>query len=1125
MIPGRTESGPESAGGSGGDSEQLESERRDRKKRGRRNGSVARWVRIVSTAMTGTSRRGGVDMYGSLGSRRLRANNLTDRRRTKRGRPLVFAVMVVAVMVAGCATSQGTGVGRLAEAGSAAAATGLTPTLRAESELSDADRSWIEETLAAMTVEERAAQLVMVWISGGYGSDTNAELAQVEELVREEGIGGVVISVGTPWGYAMRLNRLQRAAETPLLVTADFEAGPGFRVSGIYALPHMIGMGGATHLPPQMAFGAADNDSLVYEAGRLTAIEARALGVHLTFSPVVDVNNNAANPIINTRSFGEDPERVATLGAEWIRGARDGGLMTTAKHFPGHGDTGTDSHVALPVIPGDRARLDSIELVPFQRAIDEGVDAVMTAHVAAPGILGAGAPPATMSPHFMTTVLREDLGFDGVLFTDALDMGAIVDGYGHDEAALLAFEAGSDVLLMPGDPRGAIEAVTAAVRSGRVSPGRLEASVRRLLTLKARAGLHVAARVGPEALPSRVATAEHLAFAATAARRSITLPRDFARVLPLAERPASGEPGEPNVESAPSAILSVTYARSNDLAAGRSFDAALRQYRRVHSVRVGPDTHNSVYDSLARQADRSSYDVVLVSAYAQPGAARGGLDLPESIASFFAQVEAGGNQAVLISFGSPYLLTSVPDVGTYMVAWGGADALQRAAADALLGHAPITGRLPISLPPWHERGAGLDRPIGARQPDAAANQDLRSGDPVEKVQDSGMDPWGLARVDRIIESAIAEGVTPGAALAVGRCEGLVRLRGYGNLDWDSDATETAPVTPETLYDMASLTKVVGTTTAVMGLVANGDVALDDPAVRYLPEWAGSWKERITIKQLLTHQSGFPPFRPFWRDHEGPEEYRTAIAALDPDYEPGTRTVYSDIGFMSLAYIVEAVTGEAFDSYLERTLFEPLGMDATGFNPTDPSAAAPTEVDTVFRHRHVRGEVHDENAWAHGGVAGHAGLFSTAGDLAKFARWILSVSGAECGDDDEAAPAGLPPVQTVQEFTRRAAPESSRALGWDTPSGRSSSGRLFGWQSFGHTGFTGTSFWVDPQLDLFVVLLTNRVNPTRAERGHIPLRRAVHDAVAASVTDRTVEPRTASPPVEAIPGQDQRGSSN
>ncbi|MXW66568.1 MAG: serine hydrolase, partial [Gemmatimonadales bacterium] len=940
-------------------------------------------------------------------------------------------------------------------------------------------RAWVDETLAGLSLRERVAQLVMVWMSGGYAPSDDEEFTRIESLVRDDAIGGIVISLGTPLGYAARLNRLQASADVPLLVAADFESGAGFRVSGVYALPNMLEMPGATVLPPAMALGAADDEDYAYSAGRITGIEARALGVHIAFAPVLDVNNNPANPIINTRSFGEDPERVAALGAAFIRGAHEAGLLATAKHFPGHGDTGTDSHVALPVIPGDRARLDSLELVPFRRAIAEGVDGVMTAHVAAPGILGAGAPPATLSPYFMTDMLRDDLGFDGVLFTDALDMAAIADDYGASEAAIRSLEAGSDVLLMPREPLRAIAAVVGAVRSGRLTAERIEASVRRVLELKARARVHEGAEVDPDAISRLVGTQWHESFARGVAARSITLVRNEAGAVPLESR----------------SVLSVTFAGQNDLAAGRVFNRELGRSVRVRRARIGFDTHPAVYDSLLRRA--RSVDAVIFSAYVRPGAASDSTDLPEEVRGFFDRLDAAGRTPVLVSFGSPYLLNSVPEAETYLIAWGGADASQEAAALALLG-APISGRLPISLPPRHALGDGLT---------VGGSPEARSPEAGSPEADVGMDGDSLARVDRIIDAAIRDGATPGAVLAVGRGDRIVRLRGYGNLDWASSATLPAgtAATDSSLYDLASLTKVVATTTGVMQLIDSGRLSLDTRIGEHLPEWSRGWKRDVTVRHLLTHQGGLPPFLPFWRTLRGEEAYREAFAALEPDYEPGEDgdpTVYSDIGFMTLGFLIEEVSGQPLDYYLHESVFRPLGMTETWFEPPRSlhRRTAPTEVDTVYRHRHVHGEVHDENAHALEGVAGHAGLFSSARDLSKFAAWILAA--AREGRDRP----GLPSPETVARFTARAAPASSRALGWDTPSGRSSAGDYFGEEAFGHTGFTGTSFWVDPELDLFVVLLTNRVNPTRDNRKHIALRRAVHDAVATSIRDQPVRPR-------------------
>ncbi|NNM05077.1 MAG: hypothetical protein HKO65_08245, partial [Gemmatimonadetes bacterium] len=292
-------------------------------------------------------------------------------------------------------------------------------------------KEWVENTLSSLTLRKAIGQLIVPWMSGAYTSETGPEFREFARYVEEGGIGGVVISIGLPHTYGAKLNSLQALAEVPLLVSSDFEnGGPGMRINHSYALPTLLPQGGGTSFPPTMAFGAIGEDRFAWEYGRVTALEARAVGVHLNFAPVLDVNSNPLNPIINTRSFGEDPGDVARLGAAYLAGAAEGGLLTTAKHFPGHGDTKTDSHIALPIVDADRDRLEALELIPFRRAVEEGVDAVMTAHVAVPKVLGPGGPPATLSPFFLTELLRGDMGFDGLLLTDAIRMGAISDGYG-----------------------------------------------------------------------------------------------------------------------------------------------------------------------------------------------------------------------------------------------------------------------------------------------------------------------------------------------------------------------------------------------------------------------------------------------------------------------------------------------------------------------------------------------------------------------------------------------------------------------------------------------------------------------------------------------------------------------
>ncbi len=980
----------------------------------------------------------------------------------------------------------------------------------------DAQR-WVEETLQSLTLEQLVGQLVIEWIPGGYVSPSSPDFEPLERWVVQDGIGGVSPSIGTPHAYVAKLNALQARAQIPLLVTADFEnGGPGMRINGSYALPSMLPQGGGTAFPPTMAFGAIGDERFAYEYGRITAAEARASGVHLLFAPVLDVNNNADNPVIASRSFGADPDLVARLGAAFIRGAKQGGAYTTGKHFPGHGDTSVDSHIGLPVIQADRARLDSLELVPFDLAIQEGVDAIMTAHVALPNVLGPDGPPATLSPEILTGLLRADLAFDGVLFTDALTMRAITDAYGIGEASVRAVVAGADVILSPKDVPAAIGAVVEAVRQGRLTRVRLENSARRLLEMKAELGLHQNRFVSLDAVDEVVGSGAHLAFADSAATRSITLVRDDASLVPFSA-------------DAPVQTVHVRYARSSWLWASRAFSQGLlERVPGAREVRLDERSDDAAYAAAADAV--AAADRVIVSVYVPPSVGSREDALPEALRALVNET-AASRPTVLISFASPYLVRALPDVSSYLVAWGDREVPQRAALRAIFGEDAISGRLPIPIPPLAQMGDGLDRAktttrvatrtvddplvaagIVARGDRRAFGQDQSIADPASV----GMSAEGLARVDSIIVAALADSAASGATVAIGRHGRLVSLSAFGELAYGSGR----PVTTTSLWDMASVSKVVGTTTAAMMLVGDGSLDLDAPVVSYMPWWSrgDDRKNQITVRQLLLHRTGLPPFRRWFYDIAGVTAYKAAAADEPLDLDPGVETIYSDIGIMTLAWVIEEVAQQSLDDFLSDRLWQPLGMRESRYRPdaTLRPRIAATEMDTTWRHELVWGRVHDENADAMGGVAGHAGLFSTAVDLSVFARMMLN-GGSSPSCRPGAVPGEPCPVARADEqrlverdvlemFTTRYDDTSTRALGWDTPSERSSGGDYISAGAFGHTGYTGTSIWLDPELDLWVILLTNRVHPTRENQKHIPLRRAVHDAAVLAITGQTIQKR-------------------
>ena len=559
-----------------------------------------------------------------------------------------------------------------------------------------ASQLWTDSVLATMSIRQKVAQMVWPFMLGDYAPTDAPAWRQLEQLAAQEQVGGFIVSVGSPLDIATKTNALQRASRVPLLFSADFETGAGFRVRGGYFVPNAIDLGGATVFPLQMALGASRDTALAYEVGRVTATEGRALGIHVSFGPVLDVNNNPANPVIGARSFSEDPRLTARLGASLVRGVQEHGMMATGKHFPGHGDTETNSHLELSTVTASRARLDSVELVPFRAAIDAGVGAIMTYHGILPALDSSGVP-ATLSPRVLTELLRDSLAYRGVLITDAMDMIGVLRQFGAPEAARRAVSAGADVLLMPSDVPGTIDAVVAGVRDGRYTEERINASVRRLLELKRRFGLDRMRYVSLDSVRAVVGDTTHLAVARRMAERGIVLVKDSLRSVPLAPQRSLR-------------VLSITYARRTDLGAGVGFNIELRRgYESMRSEFVSSDDAAPDLRRVLMMAD--SVDVVVVGSYVNISSTTATAGAPRAFLDFIAQLRSRAARVVLISFGTPYLLQQAPSASSYMIAWGPSQASQQAAARALLGTNAITGKLPISLLPFASRGAGEERVV------------------------------------------------------------------------------------------------------------------------------------------------------------------------------------------------------------------------------------------------------------------------------------------------------------------------------------------------------------------------------------------------------------------------------
>lgn len=934
--------------------------------------------------------------------------------------------------------------------------------------LSVAQQQLVESRLASMSLRERVGQVLMVRAFGEFYSADDEVRQELVSLVEELAIGGVILFRSQVYAGAALVEDLQvvasEAGHLPLLVASDFERGADFRIDG------------AISFPTAMAVGATHDETAAEWMGRASASDARALGIHWIFAPVADVNVNPRNPVINVRAFGEDPEHVGSMVAAFIRGAQAAGVMATAKHFPGHGDTSVDSHLALPVLDHDSERLQSVELGPFRAAINAGVGSIMTAHMAVPAFTADPGLPATLSHAILTEILRSQLQFRGLVVTDAMEMGGISRRWWSGQAAVEALAAGADMVLLSPNPRAVHGAVMRAVERGDLSAERLDDAVLKVLTAKAKLGLLDYEAGAPLAgLPGRFASTGDVRRAQQVADAAITLLRDRLNLLPLDGRRWN------------SAV--VVGVSDNDRAAstGALVQTLRDSLANVASFSIDGRTRGDEVAGIVAAAARARVVILAVHVRIQ---SNGRISLPARQAGYAATLAKLNVPTILVSLGSPYAVAGFPQASTVLAAYGSSEVLQRAVGRAIVGATAVGGRLPVSVPGLYPVGFGERRPpldatlrLPGRTADAGDAEDVGSGPDLSAAR-TALRHW------------VDEGAFPGAVFAVGHRNELVGYGAIGRMTYEQNA---APMTVDSLFDLASLTKVIATTPVAMMAVERDYLRLEYPVQALVPEFEGEGRDEVTIRHLLTHTSGLPAYVEYFRDYD-PEAAgeATRAAVLERIYSAkleapaGSRYAYSDLGIILLGEALTRALGEPFWEYAAREIFAPLGMSDTQWNPPPRlrENIPPTEQDP-WRGRMLVGEVHDENTYAMGGISSHAGLFSTAKDLAVYAQMMLNM-----GEYDHHR---LLQRGTVDRWRGRQkiVAGSSRALGWDTPFG-SENWSMFDDSAYGHTGFTGTSLWIDPTRDLFVVLLTNRVHPTRENRKHRQARIDFHTAVVQAV---------------------------
>ncbi len=913
----------------------------------------------------------------------------------------------------------------------------------------DPNQSWVEETLQKMSLDQKIGQLIIVSAGNPIYNSSNPGYQKLKDLVKRYQIGGILIKNGDAFQRIPYFNDLQSVAKIPLVFIADFEEGVGSRIQG-----------GTEFIPP-LGISASGDSRNAYDVGRITAMEARAMGYHLTLSPTINLADNRPDSDSDIYTYGLNPNTVSTFSSAYIRGLQEHGLMATAKNFPGQGGTPTHDHKGFSKNLISFQELQQTGLIPFVEAIKNNVAAIMTAHVAYPNYDQGFTRPATFSPHILTELLRKKYHFEGLVISDALEKQAISDIYYPGIAAVRSLISGVDLLLLPGNEPAAFYAIREAIQDKKISIQRIDSSVRRILYWKSILGLNEISVIDEQFLLNKLRIPASIEKAKQIARQAITLINNDD--LPLKDRFFQKVfiPGfsDDSYELIPQATFSKTL----------SF-----YYPDVMAEGIAKTFTTQYSDSLLSIARKS--DIIINTFHFQGGGRPSPAQL--SLIRSFQEME---KPVVNIIFGSPYLSAELPHPRNIILAYADIQDSQKAAVEALVGVIPINGQLPISLSVIAAGKSGEKLPRRDRRVEPVDYQTFLPN------------PVYIDSLRWYLQEAIKDSAFPGCAISVGVKGCLVLQEGFGNFTYDPHSKR---VHTNSIFDLASVTKVVSSTTVAMVLYDRGLLKLDWKVSDIIPDFKGDEKDQVTIRHLLTHTSGLPGWIPFYLTMKGKERIIQEISSTDLIYQPGTQTIYSDLGIILMQKVLETITQKPLDMLVKEYISGPLAMERTYYNPESHwlNEIVPTEM-SAFHKKLVRGFVHDENTFAMGGVSGHAGLFSTVDDLSKFCQMYLNG-----GIYDYKRI--LEPKTIVMFTTRQNIVEgSTRALGWDTRSEKeSTSGDFMSMNAFGHLGFTGTSIWMDPDNEIFVILLTNRIYPTRENQKIRRVRPRVHNYVMKAVLD-------------------------
>lgn len=917
---------------------------------------------------------------------------------------------------------------------------------------------WVENTLDQMSIDEKIGQLITVRAST---KKSTAEEKKILSQIRKYHIGGVCFFQGGPEQLAAYANTYQLASKLPLLVSIDGEWGLGMRYPKE-----------TISYPRQLMLGAIQDNNLIYEMGLDVADQLRRVGIHVNFAPVVDINNNPRNPVINNRSFGENKYNVAAKSYAYAKGMQDGGLLACAKHFPGHGDTDVDSHHGLPVIPYDRARLDSLELMPFKALAKQGIGSMMVAHLHMPQLDNRPNRPTTLSKPVIDGILRQEYGYDGLIFTDAMEMQGVAKHFPNGIADAEAIAAGNDIILLPNDIAATVKAIKTYLADGRLTENRIDQSVRRILKAKYDLGLHRSTPLvkNTSTLLRDLNKKKSLALKARLIENALTLVRDDAKLLPL--RIGNDKKY---------AVLSIGSTQPTP------FQKRIKSYASAKLIQVGKDIGPRRKEQLLNEL--SKHDHLIVSIHDMSKYASKNFGLTASILDLLEGISKQ-KPFTLVVFGSPYSLKYMDHVGTVVMAYEDDEMTQDIAAQSLFGANPIKGKLPVTASPKSVYGSGSY---------LASNGTLGYSLP-ERV---GLSSTKMAKIDTIMQRMRDMKAAPGGQVFVAKDGKVVWNKSYGYHTYNRKQS----VTDNDIYDVASVTKILATTISLMKLYDDGKFDLRSPLRRYLPEADTCDKRNLIMEDMLAHQARLPGWIPFYKSTVSDTKYPKPLTeyyskTLSPgfnipvadnlflrsDYQDTIWSKilgcklrdkdsyrYSDLSFYMMHRSLKQITNESIDAYAKRQFYDPLGLHHTGYLPLSFASReqiVPTEEDRYFRRQKLQGHVHDMGAAMLGGVAGHAGLFSNAHDLGVLMQMLLN--GGHYGGRHYFS------ESTVKRFTSRYYRSTRRGIGFDMKETddrkKPNMSELASSSTFGHLGFTGTAVFADPVHDIVYIFLSNRTYP-------------------------------------------------